>query len=467
MSLLIKRRTGNSCLILNVYVNMAEVLALKKIDEGEKALTQLSKLSAEIQGLSKLRKRVEAEIKYLKKGLQRGGQLKENHVTCSNLGQLIALCEAVQNEAEVCGVLQMFTIHGSDKLVVDVVAQKGKKWSKVIMRNPKALHLLYVMGGRDGVKPLDEVADDFLVCAELHAVFYAAPKVNFLFASGVSESLAECLEDKGINVEGRRIPDQELNIPDYSVDDSSDDSDEDSECSQEYCEDSVSNNQSAMDNRNNGLENNAYNQNISNHLENSVNVEINYSSHSLMNNQNNFNSSSETNNADIPSSKINLDVTSMIAYVTSTANGGANFVFVDKFLTDQAEWERKNPILKVLDGYFEGKELITCQEAVDHFKEIVETIGGPGEKDRAQQLLKRINIIPGQDVFKDKVKLGGRVRELSRIIFGTGHSQRAITVTSNQGFVRSAGHQNVKLAVYFHEPRALTEAKEGTATPLT
>lgn len=54
---------------------------------------------------------------------------------------------------------------------------------------------------------------------------------------------------------------------------------------------------------------------------------------------------------------INLDVTAMIAYVSATANGGANFSFQDKFLNEQAACERKNPVKKTLHGYFEGKNM--------------------------------------------------------------------------------------------------------------
>lgn len=48
------------------------------------------------------------------------------------------------------------------------------------MRNPKALHLLFALGRRGNAKPLNEVADDFLRCAELHPVFYCPPKVTSL-----------------------------------------------------------------------------------------------------------------------------------------------------------------------------------------------------------------------------------------------------------------------------------------------
>ena len=51
---------------------------------------------------------------------------------------------------------------------------------------------------------------------------------------------------------------------------------------------------------------------------------------------------------------VNLDVTALIAYVSSTANGGSNFIFKDKFLTEQAEMERANPVKETLQEYFRG-----------------------------------------------------------------------------------------------------------------
>lgn len=49
---------------------------------------------------------------------------------------------------------------------------------QVIMRNPKALHLAFITRGRRASKPLDEVGEDFLMCAEQNQIFYSSPKVN-------------------------------------------------------------------------------------------------------------------------------------------------------------------------------------------------------------------------------------------------------------------------------------------------
>ncbi|XP_042868580.1 UPF0415 protein C7orf25 homolog isoform X2 [Penaeus japonicus] len=452
---------------------MAVELAHKKIDGGVDLLQRISKLNERsVDGASKLRRRVQAEIKCLTKKLEDESELKEEHIQCSNLGQLEALADVASEVADVTGVLRTFSIGGVEKIVVDVVADKGRKWIKVILRNPKALHLAFITRGRGASKPLDKVAEDFLICAELNQIFYSPPKVEFWFCSGVSEGLAKCLEDSGVLVKGTRIPDEELGLPDYSMPDS--DTDSENCSSEDYSEESEGD--SCSEENQEICRPNDINFPDSRTIENTLDLKEcstptkNISKGSDESSTSHDPDCQSENNSIRKSSKeittVNLDVTAMIAYVSATSNGQAHFWFQDRFLTEQAEWERKNPVKKVLDGYFEGRELMACQEAVDHFTEIVNIIGGEGEKSRAKELVSRLTIVPGQDPFQERVKLGGKVRLLSRMIFGTSEAHRAVTVTSNQQFVRSVENQGIRPAVFFHEPRALTEQKQDTAVPL-
>ncbi|XP_042233510.1 UPF0415 protein C7orf25 homolog isoform X2 [Homarus americanus] len=525
-------------------------LALNRINDAKQVLDQIFDLEKKsVNGTGKLKKRIQAEINFLKKGLEKGSELKEEHVLCSNLGQLGALSSVAVATHDVTGLLQTFCVGGSEKIVVDVVGDGGKQWIKVILRNPKALHLLFILGGRNGVKPLDEVAEDFIICAQKHPVFYSNPQVVFWFCGGVSESLANDLEEKGVEVKGKKIPDHELGLPDYFGEDSEAES-EDSEVESEEDSEVESEEDSEVDSEDSELESeedseveseedseveseedsetenedssSGYEYSSDSEEENKVKVMarnrvdktvieknitneiMNIVSMGYVGQENNTLDIFSLEEADLKSKpdhtqkiissevlesekeyfsgqytksqshadkeetidKVNLDVTAMIAYVSATANGRANFVFKDKFLAEQAVCERKNPVKETLNGYFKGKELLACREAVIHFLDIVKTIGGESEKVRAEELVSRLTIVEGEDYLKEKVKLGGKVRELSRIIFGTGQVHRAITITSNGGFVRSAEHQGVKLAVLYHKPRALTEAKESSAVPL-
>ncbi|KAK7070216.1 hypothetical protein SK128_013441 [Halocaridina rubra] len=471
-------------------MKMATELALKKISEAEVLLSRIDDLDKMgVKGSTKLRKRIKSEINFLNKGLKKGSELKEEHVLCSNLGQLGALYEVASQAPQVVGVLRNFSSDLLEKIVVDVVAESGKQWIKVILRCPKALHLLYIMGGRKGVKPLDEVAEEFLIMADQHPVFYSVPKVVFWFFSGVSEGLACSLEELGVLVKGKRIPDGDLGIPDFTVEDSeSEFSDSIIESEDEnLADENIYKRVKEIDKISSDEDCDVTLQNATSKSETLLhfnNVEsFNQCVPLAISNNNESQIQKEMAGATTqgPSSgndlhcvaigretikKINLDVTALIAYVSSTTNGGAHFIFADKALTEQAEWERKNAVKIALDKYFQGCELLVCQEALDHFLEIINTIGGPQEKKRTQEFVSRLTVVPGEDVFKDKIKIGGKVRKLSRIIFGTSQAYKAITVTSNRGFVRSAEQQGIKPVVLYHEARALTEMKEGTATIL-
>ena len=164
-------------------------------------------------------------------------------------------------------------------------------------------------------------------------------------------------------------------------------------------------------------------------------------------------------------SVLNLDITAMIAYVSAMTNGYANYVFPEKVFTQQASWERQTPVKPILEELFKGKKLITCQSAMDDFKTILFTMGGDGEKARAEELFERIEVVPDQ--ISDKVKAlktGGKVRERSKCIFGTGDALQVLTVSANSGFIRAAQSQHIHLAVISHESRALTEGKMSTSS---
>lgn len=54
--------------------------------------------------------------------------------------------------------------------------------------------------------------------------------------------------------------------------------------------------------------------------------------------------------------KINLDVSAMLAYCSSVTNGSANlFDFNVPVLKQQAEWERLRPQKPLLDAFFNGR----------------------------------------------------------------------------------------------------------------
>lgn len=102
-----------------------------------------------------------------------------------------------------------------------------------------------------------------------------------------------------------------------------------------------------------------------------------------------------------------------------------------------------------------------CQTARDNFINILATVGGPNEKIRAEELLKILTVLPDDadskdtleddsttDIFaevqftNDKaLRVGGKIKKRSLIVFTFGDRIQAVTVTANDGFVRAARQQ--------------------------
>ena len=106
-----------------------------------------------------------------------------------------------------------------------------------------------------------------------------------------------------------------------------------------------------------------------------------------------------------------------------------------------------------------------CKTARDDFVNILNCVGGPKEKERGFAFLKRIKVLPDDataesnsdnhsEIF-NKVQyaenkfltIGGNIRKRSLTIFKFGDRIRAVTVTANNGFVRAARQQVLKMHI--------------------
>lgn len=188
---------------------------------------------------------------------------------------------------------------------------------------------------------------------------------------------------------------------------------------------------------------------------------------------------------------LNLDVTTMLAYISAMTNGSADWEFPEAVLTEQALWERQSPVKAVLDSVFEGdltvgwetqfgnnantiadKPLICCQTAADSFWDITKLLGGPGERGRAVDLMRRVRVLPDTEADLvatglDRLTFGGKIKTRSVRIFAFGIVHRALTVTANEGFIRSARMQGVHIPSFVHGARPLSEQKEARARRLS
>jgi len=393
-----------------------------RLELGNSLLSSLSCPELrKISGLAKLQKKIKQELKFLQSFVnkQQTRELRKAHLECSNLIHLQSVVKQILRSENVVSVLQPFNLSEGGlhqkKVCVDVVCDDGNTWCKVIARNPRALQLNSKGENNFGQRNILDQAVEFLVCSQQNVIMFKQPKVVFSFSNGVSTSLAQKLVKKGIEINGEVIDLEDNDVLDEENDES--DSDDD---------DMI-------------LHHNDHTQPVI-----------------------------QPESTQVDESKLNLDITAMIAYVSNLTNGHADYVFQEKILTEQARWERENPVKPVLDQMFEDKELVCCESAYKDFKSIVDCLGGSEEKTRSDLLVSRLSIIP--DLLSKQfqnVELCGKVKERSCAIFGTGDALKIITVTANSGFVRAARGQGINLAVLMHQSRALTEDKQKRAEKLS
>ena len=412
-----------------------------KIEEGNNLIRTLA-VFKNISGIGKLKKKIQKELQFLSgfKENPNKRKLKVEHLQCSNLLHLSAIVQALENCQHPTDILKTFSNQDeSKKLIVDIVCQGGFSWIKVIARSPAALERLSTGDQAYGQRSLIDQAKDYISATEKNLHHFKPPNLVFLFHAGVPENAAVKLKKIGIEVKGTIVPSANFDF-----------------CDEDEPEEEEEDNTIVVNNENHFHENFReidYTKKLDNDDENILQVDDGVDNICK-------------NNAE-DCSILNLDITAMIAYVSALTNGFSEYEFKEVILNQQAAWERKTPVKPILDELFREKKLITCQAAMEDFQMILNTLGGPGEKSRAQEFLQRIEIVPDQmsDLVKS-LKTGGKVRERSKIIFGTGDSLKVVTVSANSGFIRAAQCQNINLAVISHESRALTESKMITAKPL-
>jgi len=368
-----------------------------------------------VQGILKLEKKIRQELKFLQKfeDPEHFSELKKEHISCSNLIHLSCIVDQMFLVADVCSVLQPFNLkleNKSKKVLVDIVCDKGHTWIKVVARNPLALNQNSQGGSQFGQRNIMDQVVELKKCSSENLILFEPPRVKIVFASGITNRLRRRVMKIGAAAEGTLVDDETLD------DDIDSETDEDSSSSDsEEVEDDTE----------------------------------------------------DVNDFGVDDTKLNLDITAMIAYVSAMTNGRNWFKFQEKILTEQSEWERQRPVKPVLDKMFTGKQLVCCQSAMNDFKQILGTLGGPGERLRGEELISRILVIPDQQSPKtENLMTSGKIKSRSQVIFATGDNLRIVTVTANTGFLRAAAGQGVTFATLTHESRALTEDKEKNAVDM-
>ncbi|XP_035283671.1 UPF0415 protein C7orf25 homolog [Anguilla anguilla] len=428
-----------------------------RIREAQDLLGRVEQLCGQqprsVEGRAKLCSKLRAELKFLQKVEAGKVLIKESHLQSTNLTHLKAIVESAESLEDVVGVLHVFTYEGpgghKQTLVVDVVANGGHTWVKAIGRKAEALHNIWQGRGQYGDKSVVRQAEDFLQASRQQTVQYSNPHIIFAFYNGVSSPMADRLREMGISVRGDIVAVNSVGgVDEGGAREEGSEDEEDGSSGGEGEEGGGDEEGQGEEEHDDEDDEDALHTRVdratvvaSLAFPTEVKVDV--------------------------CKRANLDITTLITYVSSLSHGNCHFAFREQVLTEQAAQERQEKVLPKLEEFMQGKELFACQSAVHDFRVILDTLGGPGEKARAEELLARLRVVPDQPSDRTlRLVTSSKVNRRSLTIFGTGDSLRAVTMTANSGFVRAAANQGVRYTVFIHQPRALTEGKEWRATPI-
>lgn len=404
------------------------------------ALLQRAELLGQVEGWGKLCGKLRAELRFLRRVEAGELQVKESHLHSTNLTHLTAIVETAESLEGVVALLHVFTYQDATSLrqtlVVDVVANGGHTWVKAVGRKAEALHNIWQGRGQYGDKSIVRQAEEFLRASRQQPVQYRHPHVVFAFYNGVSSPMAARLNHMGVSVRGDIVA---VNTVVTEEGGAQEEQQEQQEEEEQQRDSDASEDEEEAETELTRVDRGTVVASLA--FPAQVQVE--------------------------ECQRVNLDITTLITYVSALSHGRCHLAFREVVLTEQAAQERREPVLPRLLAFMQGKELFACRAAVTDFQLILDTLGGDGEKERARQLLARLHLVDDQPSERSlSLTPSAKVNRRSLTIFGTGDSLRAVTMTANSRFVRAAANQGVRYSVFIHQPRALTEGKEWRATPV-
>ena len=421
------------------------------------ATTEVTSKKARISGLNKLKRRVLAELDFLKEVHEEKVPFKKEYLSCSNLPHYAAVIDRIVLEGpeNVIAVSKIFHIVNQGngeknekekraatpvrqaRMEVDIVCKKGACWIKVKAMSPEGVQAVVDGTATPGHKSVLQIADELLLAAGSNPVHYLPPAIVFHFNKGVGRQVARALTKKGLIVEGELVDVQD------AVFDSDSDTDEELNSSEDESLEMTGD--GAMDatgrTRDGKDDESMFTMNATQEMEERrINV-------------------------------VNLDVTTLITMVSNITNGDVDCSFEDELLMGQLQEELSSPSLPPLLEFLKDKDVVITQMAKEKFLNIVRIVGGPKEQERAQLIFSPdsgYRLIPDAPSSRLLEFKAPKVKDQHRVIFGTADAMKATTVTANVAFVRTAKQHLLPLSTYLHPARALTEQKaihKNAATP--
>ncbi|XP_068754692.1 UPF0415 protein C7orf25 homolog [Montipora capricornis] len=196
----------------------------QRIEKANELLERCSNLDKSIDGLSKLKRKIVAELKFLKSLESIPEPFQASYIKSTNLSFFEAVLVNCEQEKDVVAVIKPFCYVdiNSDKLifVVDVVADNGYCWIKVTARNASALHWIWQGGGDFGDKDIFHQTKMLQETSKQHPWNFSPPHVMLFCYNGITESLAKAFTSIGINVKGKILTDPGKELTSSGIDES-------------------------------------------------------------------------------------------------------------------------------------------------------------------------------------------------------------------------------------------------------
>ncbi|KAJ9458871.1 hypothetical protein DIPPA_70122 [Diplonema papillatum] len=390
-----------------------------------------------IDGLQRLLKKVDAEQAFQREMVKNESLLTIARVRSSNLGLFRGIEQVMLGG--VGGLVScQRTFYSHDKSLVvevDVVAGNGSIWIKVKGMNNRNIHDILQGKGRYGEKSVIQLAEDMLTVAGDSKIHFGTPLCVMVFTNNeIDESVLDAVRTTGVRAltldsipviaEYIRPPpalDEDLMLElAAEMGGGMDDSDEDSG---------------------------------SDPFQSIGGLAAAYEECSSVMKGPSLNP--------IFVQKVNLDVTALFALTSDLTNGHNGYHFPDHVvLEQQAKDDRRCPVFPILQEFLAGKQVFICETAKREYENILEQVAGSAEKRRALEFMQHVQVYPDHPSEQaQQLTESARVKKRQKVIFGTGDTLRAITVTANVQFVQAAADQGVHFTVFVHPARALTERK--------
>lgn len=202
---------------------------MNELVRAEALLSDICQLEAKDPPLSKvcqkLARKIRADASFLRK-YAKDTKSDDSTLCSSNLPYLSGILDAAKQSKNVTDVICDFRSYG---ITVDVVADYGKTWKKVVARNPQSLHLIWAGKGQYGPKDIVKKAQKYVEAAKSFCQI-SPPEILYVFCNGVTFEVAEMIRSLGITVEGECVPvstETLHRLSSVSADDSDDSDDED------------------------------------------------------------------------------------------------------------------------------------------------------------------------------------------------------------------------------------------------